>query len=195
MHLLILGLTLQKNNRTRTKGFTLLELLIAISIFAMLSLAAYQILQGVLRSSEISKRHSDSLARLQRAMLIIEQDFTQIAARRSRSEDQDTDDDSVINAGDLLFGSEDQGIEFTRIGWTNPLNLLPRSELLRVRYRLMDGQLQRLYFIYPDLPSGQIPQVQVLLELPKTVLIPMDYLLTLLVQHQLVLQSIDLMKF
>ncbi len=146
-----------------SKGFTLLEVLIAIAIFAMLSLTAYQVLQGVLRSGEISKEHSESLTQLQRAMLIIEQDFTQIVARTSRDESGEQDKLRVITAGSSLFDSEDQGIEFNRLGWQNPLGLLPRSNILRVRYRLQEGQLQRLYFLYPDLVAGQEPEVQVLL--------------------------------
>jgi len=146
------------------KGFTLLEVLVAIMIFALLSLAAYQVLQGVLRSSEISKTHSERLTELQRAMLIIEQDFTQIVARKSRQEGIDSEELRALTIGKGLFSSQDQGIEFNRLGWANPLNLLPRSNILRVRYILRDGQLQRLYFLYPDTVSGQQPEVQVLLK-------------------------------
>ncbi|MCW8996355.1 MAG: type II secretion system minor pseudopilin GspJ [Psychromonas sp.] len=146
-----------------SRGFTLLEILVAIAIFAVLSLSAYEVLQGVLRSGEISKAHSESLTKLQRAMLIIEQDFTQIVARTSRDAGAEDDELKVLSAGASLFESEDQGIEFTRLGWANPLGLLPRSNLLRVRYRLKEGQLQRLYFLYPDLQAGQKPQMQVLL--------------------------------
>lgn len=152
------------SGRPSNRGFTLLEMLVAIAIFALLSLTAYQVLQGVLRSGEISKVHSDSLTKLQRAMLIIEQDFTQIVARASRDESGDPDKVQVITAAESLFGSEDQGIEFNRLGWQNPLGLLPRSNILRLRYRLQEGQLQRLYFLYPDLVAGQEPEVQVLLD-------------------------------
>ena len=145
-----------------SKGFSLIEVLIAIAIFALLSLTAYQVLQGVLRSGEISKEHSESLTKLQRAMLIIEQDFSQIVARNSR--DESGDESRTISVGKSLFDSDDQGIEFNRLGWQNPLGLLPRSNVLRVRYRLKEGQLQRLYFLYPDLVAGQEPEVQVLLD-------------------------------
>jgi len=151
------------SSRDSMKGFTLLEVLVAIAIFALLSLAAYQVLQGVLRSSEISKTHSERLTELQRAMLIIDQDFTQIVARRSRQEGIDNEELFTLMVGDDLFDSEAQGIEFNRLGWANPLNLLPRSDILRVRYRLQDGQLQRLYFLYPDTVSGQQAEQQVLL--------------------------------
>ncbi|GLS90627.1 type II secretion system protein GspJ [Psychromonas marina] len=153
-----------RNANKNMHGFTLLEVLIAISIFALMSMAAYQILQGVIRSGEISKRHSEELVTIQRAMLIIEQDFTQIVARASRSESDDSDNIRVLNIGKSLYGSEDEGIEFTRLGWTNPLNMLPRSNLVRVRYRLVDGQLQRQYFLYPDIVAGQEPETQVLLD-------------------------------
>ena len=157
---------MQNNHRSlRMQGFTLLEVMIAISIFALMSMASYQILQGVIRSGEISKKHNDKLVNIQRAMLIIEQDFTQIIARDSRTEgDEDSDTIRVFRFAESLFDSEDQGIEFTRLGWINPLNLLPRSNLLRVRYRLFEGQLQRQYFLYPDIVSGQEPETQVLLE-------------------------------
>lgn len=145
-------------------GFTLLEVLIAISIFALMSMASYQVLQGVIRSGELSKKHSDELVSLQRAMLIIEQDFTQIIARASRDEGIDSDEIRTLSYGKSLYDSEDEGVEFTRLGWTNPLNLLPRSNIVRVRYRLFEGQLQRQYFLYPDIIAGQEPETQVLLE-------------------------------
>jgi len=157
---------LPNHNRVGKKsinGFTLLEVLVAIMIFALLSLAAYQVLQGVLRSAEISKIHSERLTELQRAMLIIEQDFTQIVARKSRQEGADKEELRALTIGNEILSSEDQGIEFNRLGWANPLGLLPRSNILRVRYILRDGQLQRLYFLYPDTVSGQTPEVQVLL--------------------------------
>ena len=153
---------MMQNKKKSNQGFTLIEILIAISIFAMLSLAAYQILQGVLRSSEISKVHDDALVKLQRSMLIIDQDFTQIIARKSRNEAVDKKEQRLLTTGKGIFESTDQAIEFTRIGWSNPMNLVPRSNLLRVRYLLIDGNLERHYFLYPDISSGEKPYKQVL---------------------------------
>lgn len=155
---------LNHNSHKKNHGFTLLEVLVAISIFALMSMAAYQILQGVMRSGEISKRHSEELVAIQRAMLIIEKDFTQVVARASRTEGDDRANVRVLNTGKSFFDSEDEGIEFTRLGWSNPLNLLPRSNLVRVRYRLVEGQLQRQYFLYPDIVARQEPETQVLLD-------------------------------
>ncbi|MEG3756242.1 type II secretion system minor pseudopilin GspJ [Psychromonas arctica] len=147
----------------KSQGFTLVEILVAIAIFAMLSFAAYQILQGVLRSGEISREHDQNLKEIQRGMLLIERDFSQMVARTSRIEGTDDEDLQVLYAGDDVLDSEYEGIEFNRLGWFNPLNLLPRSNVLRVGYRVQDGQLQRLYYLHPDTISGEEPEQQVIL--------------------------------
>lgn len=144
-------------------GFTLIEILVAIAIFAVLSLAAYEILQGVLRSGEISKEHDKNLIEIQRGMLFIERDFQQMVARTSRTSGVDDEKLQVLYAGKGILDSEYQGIEFNRVGWINPLNLLPRSNVLRVGYRVQNGQLQRLYYLHPDIMSGQEQQQQILL--------------------------------
>ncbi|WP_413691592.1 type II secretion system minor pseudopilin GspJ [Psychromonas sp. KJ10-2] len=113
---------------SKNQGFTLVEILVAIAIFAMLSFAAYQILQGVLRSGEISREHDQNLKEIQRGMLLIERDFVQMVARTSRTEGTDDEDLQVLYAGDGILDSEYEGIEFNRLGWFNPLNLLPRSQ-------------------------------------------------------------------
>ena len=155
------------NNRNyqykKNNGFTLIELLIAIAIFAVLSFAAYQILQGVLRSGEISKEHDQNLVEIQRGMLLIERDFVQMVARSSRTGNTDDENLQVLYAGKNTLDSDYQGIEFNRLGWANPLNLLPRSNILRVGYRVQEGQLQRLYYLHPDTVSGEEPEQQVIL--------------------------------
>jgi len=147
----------------KSQGFTLVEILVAIAIFAMLSFAAYQILQGVLRSGEISREHDQNLKEIQRGMLLIERDFVQMVARTSRIEGTDDEDLQVLYVGDEVLDSEYEGIEFNRLGWFNPLNLLPRSNVLRVGYRVQDSQLQRLYYLHPDTISGEEPEQQVIL--------------------------------
>ncbi len=132
---------------TRQLGFTLIELLVAIAIFSSLSIGAYQILDGVLRSNQHNKHKLERLNELQRAMLLIEDDFRQITPLTGRVES--TQQIGFI-AAPHFNDSEDGGIAFIRSGWRNPGARQPRSELTRVGYRLQNNQLQRLFYLYPD---------------------------------------------
>ena len=153
-----------KSRRThKQSGFTLIEILIAIAIFATLSIAAYQILQGVLRSGDISRVHEEKLVEIQRGMLLIERDFVQMVARVSRTGGVEDEKLQALYIGKNVLESDSEGIEFNRLGWINPLNLLPRSNILRVGYRVKKNQLQRLYYLYPDIIAGQKPEQQVIL--------------------------------
>ncbi|QFI39280.1 type II secretion system protein GspJ [Moritella marina ATCC 15381] len=143
-------------------GFTLIEMMIAIAIFALLSLGAYQVLQGVLRSDEISRERGDALKQLQRAMVIVERDFQQMNARNNRSDDTLTA--MPLQAGKFMFDSDDDGIAFTRSGWRNPLSQLPRSSLQRVIYRVKDAHLERLSYIYLDPAVGEEPKRKLILD-------------------------------
>jgi len=143
-------------------GFTLIEMMIAIAIFAVLSLGAYQVLQGVLRSDEISRERGDALKQLQRAMVIVERDFQQMNARNNRSDDELTA--MPLQAGKFMFDSDDDGIAFTRSGWRNPLSQLPRSSLQRVVYRIKDAHLERLSYVYLDPTTGEEPKRKLILE-------------------------------
>ncbi|MQT43327.1 prepilin-type N-terminal cleavage/methylation domain-containing protein, partial [Pseudomonas sp. FSL R10-0765] len=49
-------------------GFTLLELVIAIAIFALLGVACWRLFDGVLRAERSSSAHEQTLRGLQRAV-------------------------------------------------------------------------------------------------------------------------------
>lgn len=51
------------------RGFTLLEVLIAIALFSLLGLASYQLLQRVLHSEQRIEQHEQQLRSLQRALV------------------------------------------------------------------------------------------------------------------------------
>jgi general secretion pathway protein J len=109
------------------KGFTLLEVLLAVAIFAMISLASFSIFDGVLKSDAHSQRYSERLNQVQRAWLFIERDFLQLARRSMRIEGEAPLSGFVHNDVELL-SSSDQSIAFVRQGWTNPGLLIPRSD-------------------------------------------------------------------
>jgi len=153
---------MKRQSTNHESGFTLIEMMIAIAIFALLSMGAYQVLQGVLRSDEISKERGDALKQLQRAMVIVERDFQQMNARNNRNDDALTA--MPLQAGKFMFDSDDSGIAFTRSGWRNPLSQLPRSSLQRVIYRVKDAHLERLSYVYLDPAVGEEPKRKLILE-------------------------------
>lgn len=103
-------------------GFTLLELVIALSIFALLGLASWRLFDGVVRTQQGSGDHERQLRALQRAVGVIERDVWQAV------------DGSVVLA---------QGhLQLQRSHWRNPLDQ-PRSERQAVSYRLEGGALWR----------------------------------------------------
>jgi len=66
-----------RRHRRPAAGFTLLEVLLAIAIFASLSLAAYEVLQGVLRNDEVTRNQVSRLGEVQRASAVLARDFQQ----------------------------------------------------------------------------------------------------------------------
>ncbi|MFT4993147.1 MAG: general secretion pathway protein J [Paraglaciecola sp.] len=149
-------------HRSKNRGFTLLEILIAMAIFTLIGLASTSVLTTVIDSDEASSQRFEKLEGLQRAMLTLERDILQALPRAIRVNGEANN--TVIEGGQDLLDSEADGISFVRAGWHNPQLMLPRSTLQAVAYRLQEGQLQRLYGNYLDNVVGFEPKVKVLLE-------------------------------
>ncbi|MBL4632079.1 MAG: type II secretion system minor pseudopilin GspJ [Paraglaciecola sp.] len=147
------------NNHSR--GFTLIEILVAMAIFTIIGLASTGVLTSVINSDQLSTERFAKLEELQRAMLTIERDIMQIVPRAVRVNGEFVN--AVTTGGEDVFDSEADGLGFVRIGWHNPQMLLPRSTLQAVGYRLVENQLQRLYGNYVDNVIGYEPKVKILL--------------------------------
>jgi len=143
------------------RGFTLIEILIAMAIFTLIGLASTGLLTTVIDSNDISEERFAKLQLLQRAMITIERDLQQAVPRAIRYNGEKQD---MVMAGGKLDGSDDDGIGFVRGGWHNPQLMLPRSTLQYVAYRLNENRLERLYSNYVDNVIGYEPKVRVLLE-------------------------------
>lgn len=138
------------------RGFTLIELMIAILIFAMISTAAYKLFDSVSRAQQVTDGILDHLGQMQRALVVIEKDLFQIAPRPIR--DEFGDRQKAIQAP----GQNGELFEFTRFGWRNPLKKI-RSDLQRVAYNLEDGELIRYYWLMLDRAPDPVLIRQVLM--------------------------------
>ena len=66
-----------KRRRPR-QGFTLVEVLIAMALFALIGIAGFTLLDGVLRTQSATETRLSRLAEIQRAMLVISTDLDQV---------------------------------------------------------------------------------------------------------------------
>ena len=147
---------------SKAKGFTLLEVLIAIAIFSMISMTSFSIFNTVIKSNETSKLRTDRINELQRGFLLIERDLLQIAKRSIRLNGEAPQED-FLYTDDNSFSDSESTLAFVRHGWTNPGLLLPRSNMQSVAYQLNEGTFERLHFNFVDAIQGQEPKIRKLI--------------------------------
>lgn len=125
-------------------GFTLLEVLVAMAIFAIVSYMAYGGFAAVLKQQQIVEASATRLRAVQFAVRQLSTDFRQLQPRPIREELGE----GWIPAL-LADGRELQAVELSRGGWPNPLGR-SRPSLQRVAYRLEEGTLVRSYWPVMD---------------------------------------------
>ncbi|MCK5893028.1 MAG: type II secretion system minor pseudopilin GspJ [Endozoicomonadaceae bacterium] len=137
------------------RGFTLLELLIAITIFALIASASYRLLKSVTLVEESSIEVWDRTDEILRAKLVLEKDLLQLAIRPIM-------DESGQQLPALIARQNGKLLEFTRSGWRN-FTKADRSDLQRVSYEFTENQLIRHYWPVLDRGVSLKPQTQVLM--------------------------------
>lgn len=136
-----------------SKGFTLLELLVALAIFGLLAAMSYGGLQAVLNQQQHTEQAADRLAELQKMYLLMQRDIEQVVPRIVRDEYGD--------AQQPLVGSDT--LRLTRGGWRNPAGR-QRSTLQRVGYAYEEQQLVRYTWSVLDRAQDSEPLKQPLIE-------------------------------
>ena len=121
-------------------GFTLLELLVAMAIFALLSVMAYAGLSTVLNANQILDTNMERLTEVQRSVTLLSRDIRQTINRAIRDTYGDTKQPLIGSTAFDTLGTP--MVELTRTGYSNPLGT-KRSFLQRVAYHVEEETLYR----------------------------------------------------
>lgn len=139
--------------RSRAAGFTLVEILVATVILAVMGVMSYRAVREARVAVELTTGHMDRLREVQRAMNLMVGDFRTLAPRPVREQIGDGYRPSLLrdpNAVSL--------VELSRAGWPNGAGT-PRGTVQRVTYRLEDRNLIRAYWNVTD-PTLADPPVE-----------------------------------
>lgn len=147
----------------RQRGFTLLEILIAVAIFTIvgaMAMGGYNELSG---QSATVEANMTRVRDVQTAVMRLSQDFAELEPRPIREPVGDGTQSALKADGVSL-----ELVSLTRSGWTNTAGL-QRSTLQRVTYRLEDGKLYRDHWAVLDRTLAVEPQTAQLLDRVKSV--------------------------
>ncbi|MBB3169765.1 type II secretion system protein GspJ [Simiduia aestuariiviva] len=154
----------------RVRGFTLVEVLIAIFIAAIIATLAVQSLSSATTAMERGKNLSDQLAELDRFFLVLEQDlrtvrigrdfnFQSEAVSQSLSGATATADDTFLGYGEAFetqdikqqrknlladIDTDHRFLQLVRGDWVN-FGVRPRSDLQHVTYAWHKGAIWRFF--------------------------------------------------
>lgn len=139
-------------------GFTLLELMVALAIFAILAIAGWQIMNSLIKSRDHTKTKVQQLSELQYAYLQLSQDFAQTVNYVAVPVGINKENKNQIQPTFSLKGQE---VRFIRFANPDP-RLTNPPVLTRIEYALVEDKL--IKYRYYDLQSTtENPATSVLL--------------------------------
>lgn len=121
---------------SRDSGFTLVEVLVAMFIFSILSVGTFQAMTAAINSQERIQVATDRLAQIELARTLIKSDLSNLELVPTRDS---------YGTPDLymLSGGVDNLLTFTRSARDNPGGLDKRGDLQRISYKFEDNSLIR----------------------------------------------------
>ncbi len=135
-------------------GFTLLEILIALFIFTIVSVIVVSALHNVINIQTDTQKKAARLQQLQIALLLISRDMEQIVNRPI-----------TTSAGQIEgFIGQTKAVTFTHTGLANPFGQLNRATLQRTKYEWENGRLKRFTWPVLDRAKNIAPDARLLLD-------------------------------
>lgn len=139
----------------KTSAFTLIEVLIALVVFAILATITSSAMYYAFTTRSRVTEQAERLMTLQLAITLIERDIQQIANRPTRGDQMHLSP---------AFTGEKEYVEMTRGGLTNPGSSEKRSTMKRIAILCRNGQLIRRSWPVLDTPKRSNFEDRVLLD-------------------------------
>ncbi len=139
----------------KNRGFTLLEILIALFVFSIVSLILMNALHNVINLQSGAERSAENLRRLQMTLLLISRDVEQAVNRPILN---------PVGQEDPAFQGKENGFAVTHVGFANPTGVLTRSALQRTAYVVDAGKFYRETWNHLDLASAAQVHRRLLME-------------------------------
>lgn len=141
------------NAQKREYGFTLVEVLIALFIFSLISVGATTALTSSLRGQAQMQERLGEISELETMRALIRSDMASLTLRQRR--------EAYGNIEPYVLRADGQELlDFTRTGRSNPMSE-PRGDLQRITYRFEDGNFIRRSFsqVNPAPQSGYVDRI------------------------------------
>jgi len=145
-------------NRRLQIGFTLIEVLVALAVFGVMSLLAYMSLGQTLSNSDMLSERMDRLQSVQRTISYLSSELLQTVPRSIRA-DLGIEPLPALQSS---LGSE-FALQLTHGGWPNSAGV-PRSTMQRTAYRIEDDELIRYHWNVLDRTVSNTPLATVMLD-------------------------------
>ena len=139
----------------KQRGFTLIEIIIALAVFAIITSFTSYILAQSFATDKRLKAQFHRSHQFELALVLLRRETAQIINRPVRGNEQ-----SLLPA----FIAHADGVEFTRSGDINPNAATQRSTLKRVAYLCYGNQLIRRTWTLLDSPDRRQFHSQILLD-------------------------------
>lgn len=136
-------------------GFSLVEVLVAAFVFAVIASVSIGLLTSSLNAREVNESRIGALAEVDTLRTLLRDDAGQVVLRPVRQADGRVSPVTFAGSTDGVPGTEaERGetviLSLTRRGWANPGGAQARSSLQRVEYVLAGSRLDRRVTTYPD---------------------------------------------
>jgi general secretion pathway protein J len=125
----------------RQRGFTLIELAVAVFITAIMFAIGYGAVNQAVKNREAIEQQQERLLAVQTTMRTIAQDVNQLALRAIR----DPSGNGLLPVLVASGSNQQRLLELTRNGWANPAGV-QRPALQRVVYLFEENTLRREYW-------------------------------------------------